>query len=179
MYPARRKVMTPQQYKRRERRAQISELYKKKYMVHEIADMVGTSITTVSKDIKYLHNLWEKSQIENIKSVKLRELAELDGMERICMERLEGCTQPWQGARWMEERRKIKEHRASLLGLDAPKNINHEIHASIFTKEQKDAAFNIALGVTNTTKLIDEIMEGELIVPKIAYGDDALDDDIT
>jgi len=161
--------MTATRYARRERRAQIAGLYKKRYKMHEIAEMLGINIATVSRDIKYLESLWIKSQIDNIESVKLRELSELDEMERVCIERLEKCTQPWQGARWMEERRKIKERRAAILGFDAPKNLSITTKDRTLTKEQRDAAFRVALGGTSPARLIEDMMSDTVAIPVLPF----------
>ena len=161
--------MTASRYAKRERRAQVAGLYKKRYRMHEIAEMLGIARKTVMRDIRHLEELWIKSQIEDIQSVKLRELSELDEMERTCIERLEKCTQPWQGARWMEERRKVKERRASILGIDAPKNLNITTKDKTLTKEQRDAAFKVALGVANPAKMIDDMMNDMVAIPVIPF----------
>jgi hypothetical protein len=104
-----------------ERRTEVAKLLCEEHMrPGAIARLLDVDPSTITRDIRAIRKEWKRERIDNVDEVRMREIAELDEMERICMERLRGCTAPWQGARWMEERRKIKERRAKLMGLDAP-----------------------------------------------------------
>lgn len=125
---------------RGQRRAAVCYLYKRRYNQSEIAAILECSQGTVSQDIRAIHETWRQSQLDNIEIVRMREIADLDDMERICIERLEHCKDPRTGSRWMEERRKIKERRARLLGLDAAQA--YEVRRTEFriTAQDRDAA---------------------------------------
>jgi hypothetical protein len=127
------------------RRKKVSELYSKRWNEMEIAEHLGVNVSTVSRDLTALRMIWLECQIDNINLAKLRELADLETMEKICIERLDKlASHPHQGTRWMEERRKIKERRAKLLGLDAEQKMNITKSIEIINKDQRDAAIKAA-----------------------------------
>jgi hypothetical protein len=123
-----------------QRRTEVARLLCEEHLrPMAIAKILGVHQATVYKDVIAIRQEWKKDRLDHVEEVRMRELAELDEMERICMERLIGCTQPWQGARWMEERRKIKERRAKLLGLDAPeKRLNFGAQVTLNKGEAKE-----------------------------------------
>ena len=163
----------PKRHELAMRRKQVSVFFSQRYRLNEIADLMGISPSTVAADIKYLEKLWEKDGLSNIESTKVRELHDLDKMEQECIRRLDLCTKPWQGARWMEERRKIKKRRAELMGLDAPKNIRHTHKDRTLNKEQRDAAFNAMFGISKPRELLDEdVFEATDIIINEANGED-------
>lgn len=120
-----------------ERRSQVAFMVCTLHMKsRDIAKELGVAQSTIKRDIKWLRSEWQKERIEHVDEVRQRELAELDEMETICAQRLMECKNPWQGTRWMEERRKIKERRAKLLGLDAPeKSMRMNTHVTINKEE--------------------------------------------
>jgi len=151
-----------------ERRVKVSELFKKRYKHYEIAQMLGVDRSTITKDIKAIQKEWKAEALDNLHIVRLRELADLDDMERICIERLEKLAKnPHQGSRWMEERRKIKERRSKLLGLDAEQKMSVKRELTIITKEKRDQVVLAALG--------NRLPEGIEYNPKIGFTGDAID----
>lgn len=127
------------------RRKKVAELYAKRWNEQEIAEHFGCNKSTICRDLDALRMLWLECQIDNIHLAKLRELADLEEMEKICISRLEKLEKnPHQGTRWMEERRKIKERRAKLLGLDAEQKMNITQSIEIISKDQRDAAVKAA-----------------------------------
>ena len=160
------------QEKIKQRRRQVAELVKKCYKVYEIADMLGVCKRVIERDIIALENEWKESRIDNIDAVRLRELAHLDEMERICIERLEKCTNPTQGSRWMEERRKIKEQRAKLLGLNAAQQYEIRGEMTVIPKEQRDQAL-LAVLMSQNPNLIG--MDKEALMPPEKSAEDTMD----
>ena len=128
-----------------ERRKEVARLLVRMHMrPREIGEQLGIHMGTVYRDIKWLKKEWEKERISHIDDLRMKELAELDEMEKICMEKLEGCANPWQGTRWIEERRKIKERRAKMLGLDAP---DRAVHMNANIQVSKDDADKVVAAI--------------------------------
>ncbi len=127
-----------------DRRNKVSEFYLQGYRKNEIARELNVSQRTISSDLKFLHEMWKKQQIDNIDEIKIRELAKLDELEKKCSKKFNGCNKATSGARFLEEWRKILERRSKLLGLDAAEK--HMVVGAIATisKEQNDAAFKAA-----------------------------------
>jgi len=142
----RRPVHPTRMHKIKERRMRVSELLKQRYKQFEMGDLLGVDRSTISKDIKAIHKEWMAQSLDNLHIVRLRELVDLDDMEKICIQKLAAIKSPTQGSRWMEERRKIKERRARLLGLDAEQRYSVKREITIITKEKRDAVVLAALG---------------------------------
>jgi len=138
---------------RQERRSKVADLWKRKYSVSEIAKIVGIGIDTVRNDIRKMEQQWIKNQAINVNDIRMRELADLDEMEKLCIDRLESLKDsPTKGARWLEERRKIKVRRAELLGLDAATKFKVTTPGSEISKEQHDAVVKAALAKSTINK---------------------------
>lgn len=130
-----------------ERRLKVSELLKKRLTHQAIASRLGVERSVITKDIKAIQNEWASQCIDNIHLVRLRELADLEDMERECIARLEGLqAHPHQGSRWMEERRKIKERRAKMLGLDTEQRFSIKKEVTYIDKAKRDEVILAALG---------------------------------
>ena len=128
---AKRRSLVADYYDGRRSCEQVRVILEEKHEIKVSAD-------TIERDVKFLQKKFVEEGHLNIQSNLIRELRDLNQMERTCNEKLEGCSKPWQGARWMEERRKIKEHRARLLGLYAPdKRVSMEIKTEV-SKEDRD-----------------------------------------
>ncbi len=115
------------------RRRQVAARYVQHVDQQTIAEELGVDQSTISRDIKALTQQWHREAVADIMSVKAREAAELDAMERDCAEQFRTTKDP----RWITERRQIKERRAKLLGLDAQKAAtNIQIPWDVLTDEQ-------------------------------------------
>lgn len=151
-----------------ERRANVLDLYKKRYSQWEIAAILNVDQATVSRDIRAIQDLLLASAIDDLLVVRIRDLMDLDEMEKECIRRLEGCTHPTQGSRWMEERLKIKKRRSKLLGLDSPQKYEVKKVSANLTTEQTDKLINAALGgevpaglIENMPDDVKQLTEGE------------------
>jgi len=139
-----------------ERRIKLMELYEQRYSYTEMAKILEVDRSQVVRDLQAIEaKLVERTQeaMGNLEAMRLRELEDLDRMERICIERLEKLQHsPHQGSRWLEERRKIKERRAKLMGLDSEQKFKVTTVEQEGTKEQRDAAVQAALKAAQITK---------------------------
>jgi len=130
-----------------ERRKKVMELYKQRYTHAEIADLLGVERSLVTIDIRNMMTALEQDGIENAAIVRIRELMDLDCLERQAMKRLEKLAgSPHQGSRWAEIILSCKERRAKLLGLDAEQKFSVRTSVTVLSKEQKDAIFYAAIG---------------------------------
>ena len=156
------------------RRARVAELYKERRSANDIRQILFSkydyqiSHKTIQNDIRVLRQQYIKQGNLDVEEALVRELIELDSMEEECNRRLSEIPNAWQGARWMEERRKIKQHRAKLLGLFAPDkrvqlNVNTEIR-----KEDRDGALNAALADLKAVDLTES-------AKRIPHDPDAID----
>lgn len=117
------------------RRREVSKLYLQRYNQEEIAERLGISQPTVSRDVKFLTDQWKKDSEITIQETIARELADLNYMELEAALNYE-ASKPGEGdpgrplsrqlEKWAIIRLKIKERRARLLGLDQPQKVNLE-----------------------------------------------------
>jgi len=98
------------------RRRQVARLYVHRVTQDQIAQQLGVSQSTISRDIKALLKAWRQAALRDVAEHLARELAELDVMEQQCATRFAETRQ----REWLTERRQIKQLRAQLLGLNAP-----------------------------------------------------------
>ncbi|MGL6120346.1 MAG: helix-turn-helix domain-containing protein [Fusobacteriaceae bacterium] len=64
-----------------ERRKRVSDLYLQGYAQYVIAEKVGVTQSQVSYDLKVLQRYWQIQSLENIDSIKQRELKKVDFIE--------------------------------------------------------------------------------------------------
>ena len=102
-----------------ERRQNVTALYLRHVDQTTIAQQIGVTQSTVSRDITALTQYWLRVSVEAVEAVKARELAELDDIERECAMQFAVVKDP----AWLDRRLKCKERRAKLLGLDAPTKV--------------------------------------------------------
>lgn len=165
-----------------ERRKMVTQYFcRERWPVDEIAIELGVSPDTVRNDIKAIEKEYKKNAVGDYERMVVRELQALEIMEAECIKRLTDCKKPWQGARWMEERRKIIEQRARMLGLNAPdKHVNVNVNARV-SKEDRDAAVaavfesqkQIAAIEDATKRSVDDIEDAEIVeeeTPDVATG---------
>jgi hypothetical protein len=110
------KARKQQQVALLDRRRKIAVLYLRHIDQVTIAQQLGVTQATVSRDLKALTQRWLAESVEAVSTVKARELAELDDIERECAMQFYIEKDP----AWLDRRFKCKERRAKLLGLDAP-----------------------------------------------------------
>jgi predicted transcriptional regulator len=63
-------------------RRRIANLYLQGWLQADIAEELGISPATVSRDLKALQSEWRKSRLVDIDAAKQRELAKIDRLER-------------------------------------------------------------------------------------------------
>jgi hypothetical protein len=98
------------------RRKLAGALYLSHVSQEEIARQLKCDQSTISRDIKALKKTWEKEAIQEISDVVIRELAELNEMERQVT--IEFGQKAEKNPRWILARLRIKEQKYMLLGLD-------------------------------------------------------------
>jgi len=138
-------------------RRRTADLYLQGWLQTDIADDIGVSASTVSRDLKALHQEWQASALLDFDKAKAAELAKIDRLEREYWEawvrscedaetiRQEGDPKAkpskvvrtfkgqagdprfLQGIQWCIDRR------CKILGVDAPQR--HEVKGSIETKD--------------------------------------------
>ena len=96
-----------------ERRGKVAALWLRRTPKVQIAKTLGVAPNTVSADINWLEECWQKELVKDPVSIRAKELAELDDMEKETARHLGD-------PKWMDRRIKLKERRAKMLGLDAP-----------------------------------------------------------
>lgn len=112
-----------------ERRRKVAAFTLNKYEQQDIADLLGVHQSTISRDIAFLNKQWLAATENDIKKMKAREVAELERMERDAAAMYvtaKNSDRPKDAVAWMEERLKIKDRRAKLLGLDTPIKLDVE-----------------------------------------------------
>lgn len=65
----------------KQRRKLVSDLYLQGYAQYVIAEKVGVTQQCISQDLKILQRLWQMQSLENIDSIKQRELKKVDFIE--------------------------------------------------------------------------------------------------
>jgi hypothetical protein len=100
-----------------ERRRKVAAMDLRHVDQLDIAQALGVDRSTVSRDITALRTSWRVDAAADVQERIAREDAELDSMERDCA--IEFAKSKDRG--WLQTRLAIKDRRASLLGLDAPK----------------------------------------------------------
>ena len=96
------------------RRRMVAQLYLRKVTQEEIAQKLGISQPTVSRDIYYLSQRWQQEALGDMDGRRGRELAELEEMERDCAMQFANA----KDMRWLSQRLRVKERIAKMLGLD-------------------------------------------------------------
>ena len=140
-----------------ERRATVTRLWARHLTQEEIAAAVGVDQSTISRDIKALVVAWRAEALTEVADLRAREFADLDSMEREAAMAASVGRSAVELARLLEVRLRVKERRARMLGLDAPKR--QEFAGLIGTLSARDL---------NLTKLsADELAELQRLVEKL------------
>jgi predicted transcriptional regulator len=110
-----------------ERRRKVAKYYKQHWDQQEIADELGVSQPTVSRDIDFINKQWAAEALENISIRRARELAEIEEMEKEAAgnyykakDLTEGGKPSREMERWLKRWLEVKERKAKFLGLDQP-----------------------------------------------------------
>jgi len=131
------------------------------YNQQQLADDLGVARSTVSRDLKEINEELNLQTVEDFMIQRQRILMELETNKDVCMKKLQALNHsPHQGARWMEEWSKIQEKIIRIYGIYSPEKMMIK-HSQEFSKEQKDAAVNAALGV------MDDNLAAIDITPKL------------
>lgn len=109
------------------RRLRVADMLLRRMNQTAIAKVLGVSKPTVHRDVLAIEAEWRKQAVADLDTIKARELAELDEMERqVIKASVEQGDDPGvESPKWVEARLKIKDRRAKLLGLDSPQKIEH------------------------------------------------------
>lgn len=103
-----------------ERRALVAGLLKRHITYTEMATQLGVSRVTISKDVSAIKEQWREAAVDDVASMKGRELVELDEMERECALEYASAKKHDERVKWMSLRLDIKRRRAKMMGLDDP-----------------------------------------------------------
>lgn len=131
-----------------QRRQKLIQLIRENpdYNQQELAESLGVNKSTVSRDLRTINEELNMQTAEDFMIHRQRILSELEANKAVCMEKLEKLkNSPHQGARWMEEWSKIQEKIIRMYGLYAPDKMMIK-HSQEFSKKQKDAAVDAAIG---------------------------------
>ena len=112
-----------------QRRATVAQLFMARVSQREIAKQLDESDAVISNDVKILQAAWQRAMIDDPVKERLRELAEIDDMERYAALQL---VQTRDGI-WWDRRLRAKERRARMLGLDAPIKVDktEKLHITV------------------------------------------------
>lgn len=101
-------------FERDKRKEMAAEMYLRHMSQAEIAKALGVSRSVVCDYIQENLAEFKRERIETTEQWILRELAELDRMEKFALEKLEATGDP----KWYEMQMKAKDRRTKYLGLD-------------------------------------------------------------
>lgn len=105
----------------------------------EMADILGYTRGRISQVMSTITEEWKNERLASFEIDLTRRLREIEGIKKICKDRLKRCAKPETGSRWVEMHLKAISMEAKILGLNAPDI--HEIRAKeSITKEERDAA---------------------------------------
>ena len=99
------------------RRVIVASLHARRLRQDEIAEQLKVDQSTISRDLAAISKEWREQARETLDETIARELAELSEMERDCALQFSSKKE----VDWIDQRRRIKERRAKLLGLDSQK----------------------------------------------------------
>lgn len=109
------------------RRRDVARLYKQHKDQVEIAEELGVSQPTVSRDIEFINKQWAAEALESLSIRRGRELAEIEEMEKEAAANYYKAKDLTKGGRptnemykWLKRWLEVKERKAKFLGLDQP-----------------------------------------------------------
>lgn len=121
----------------------------------QLAKELGVDRSTIARDLKEINEELNMQTIDDWMVQRQRIILEIEQNKKVCMDKLEKLKHsPHQGARWMEEWSKLQEKMIRIYGVYSPEKLMIR-HSQEFSKEQKDAAVDAALGASKSKKIID------------------------
>lgn len=160
----------------------IGSLYLKGWLQSEIAEEVGLSIATISRDLVTLHDEWRQSALVDINEAKIVELAKIDTLEReywrgwerslkdaetikqeggVEVKRVSRTKRTRDGdARFLEGVLKCIDRRCKILGLDSPAKLMLERD---WQAEAEALGIDPVQLVQELTEKAVQVIEGELV----------------
>jgi DNA-binding CsgD family transcriptional regulator len=168
-----------QKVQRAQRRKKIIMLLRENpgYTHQDLADKLSCNRGTISSDLKAIDaelTIQNREDFDAELTIQNREdfmlhrdriLRELQSNKDECMRRLNACSNPAQGSRWMEEWSKLTEKEIRMLGVNMPERL-HITNEEIASKEDQDKAVDAVIGFLDED-VID--VEAEEIVPQITH----------
>jgi DNA-binding CsgD family transcriptional regulator len=131
-----------------------------------LAKQLNVDVSTISNDIRELNRSLNIENLDAWAVQRARVLREIQANKLECMDRIQRCTQPTQGARWMEEWTKLTEREIKILGLASPEKLLIKQETTIKPEAQDAAVDGILksfdMNVVNT--VVDK--DGIIRVPK-------------
>ncbi len=129
-----------------ERRRRLIQLVREHpdWNQQELSDSLGVDKSTICRDLKTINEEFKVVNSEMWILSRERVLKEIRDNKAECMRRLNLCTKPHQGSRWMEEWTKLNIQESKILGINSPSHImvNQEL---TIRKDEVDAGVNAAL----------------------------------
>lgn len=112
-------MLTPEKNAyRSSRRERVADMYLRQRLNQEqIAFVLKVDQSTISRDIKFLMNEWQRQAVEQVHEVKARDVAELESLESEAASKYVTAQSERDKIRWLETRLRIKDQKADLLGL--------------------------------------------------------------
>lgn len=135
-------------------RRNVARLYLSGRLQSEIAEELGISQTTVSRDIKYLTDEWKQERVYDINEAKARELAKIDNLELIYFD-------AWERSR---KNAGVKTKKEIKIGID----LNPSQIATLSAILPAEVVKSISQGVTRQE--IQERIEGQIGDPRYLSG---------
>jgi len=109
-------VSTKKKMELAERRRRVAKFYLNKMSQANIAEKLGVSQATISRDVAHLFKQWQKDAKVDIAQRVGYELAKLESLETDCAIQFAKTKEE----SWVRLRIRIQERVAKMLGLDAP-----------------------------------------------------------
>jgi len=126
-----------------------------------ISKATGIEHQVVRDTLKELTNDIFERDADAFIVLRDRYLYEIEKDKQDCQRRFDACTNPTQGSRWIEEKRKLRDSQIRLLGLDAPSRQQIDIGVTV-TKQHRDEIFKAAQM---------DIVDGEIVIPEIEFNE--------
>jgi len=153
---------------RAQRRKEIVMLLREHpgYTHQEMADRLGCTRATISKDLKAIDAELTIQNREDFMLHRDRILREIQANKDLCMAKLLSLAKtPERGSRWMEEWSKLIEKEIKMLGVNMPERL-HITNEEIASKEDQDKAVDAVVGFLDED-VID--VEPEEILPQLEH----------
>lgn len=126
-----------------ERRRTVASLLAKRATQAEIAQALGVSERTISRDVEAIRAAWLEDTKKDAEIFISRELAELEDMDRDAALRQE------EGS-WFDRRLRVKERKAKMVGIDKQRyELTGKDGGPIDFSDARSALLAAIIGITN------------------------------